>query len=104
MNKGLRKRKKTLRNKIVEHHIIYEYNGLTHKQEEIKVNIYNNEHWLISHLQKRGRYVSRGFLQTLKHFIWLRETTGNFVDLSNQKTDTIEKIEEGDTRKPCQIS
>jgi len=93
MNKGQRARKKTLRNKIVEHHINYEYNGLTHKQEPVTVKIYNNEHWLISHLQKRGKYVSKGFLQTLKYFVWLRETTTNFVDLSGETLDTIKKEE-----------
>lgn len=94
MNKGLRKRKNTLRNKIVPHHIAYEYNGLTHKQEAIVVPIFNNEHWLISHLQKRGKYVSQGFLQSLKHFIWLRETTGNYQILPPVTTETIKKIEE----------
>lgn len=93
LNKGLRKRKETLRNKVVPHHIAYEYNGLTHKQEEIVVPIYNNEHWLVGHLQKRGKYVSEGFLQTLKHFIWLRETTGNFVrlELPPKADDTIKE-------------
>jgi len=91
MNKGLLARKKVLRNKVVSHHILYEYNGLTHKQEAIKVDVYSNEHWLISHLQKRGKYVSKGFLQTLKHFIWLRETTNAFVDLPRSQDNTIQE-------------
>jgi hypothetical protein len=80
----------------VEHHINYEYNGSTHKQEAVTVAIYNNEHWLIGHLQKRGKYVSKGFLQTLKYFIWLRETTGNYVtlDLPPKADNTIQKIED----------
>lgn len=101
MNKGQRARKKTLRNKVVEHHVLYEYSGLTHKQEPITVYIFNNEHWLASQLQRRGKYVSKGFLQVLKQFILIREITGNFVDigrtdLSASQTDTIKELDRRD--------
>jgi hypothetical protein len=107
MNKGLRALKKKLREKVVGHHINYEYNGLTHKQEAVIVPIYHMEHWIVSQLQRRGKYVSKGFLQTLKHFVWLRETTGNFVDLQLEDRNIIESVEQAqhptNTEQICPI-
>jgi hypothetical protein len=102
MNKGLLARKKILRSKVVEHHILYQYDGLRHKQAPISVHIYNNEHYILSLLQKRGKWVSWGFLQSLKQFVWERETTRHFDDLElwniaplpPKPDDTIQKTEE----------
>lgn len=87
MNKGQRKRKKTLRNKVVEHHIVYSFDALRHKQTEIVVPIWNTEHYICRLLQTRGKYVSKGFLKHLKFFIWKHEESA--VDLSINNTGSI---------------
>ena len=59
------------KNKIIQtHHIIYE--NTEHKQKEITVKIYKGEHWISSQLQRR-RYISRGFLKYLRHWIVIHE-------------------------------
>ena len=87
-NKGYYKRKNTLRRKVVEHHILYNYDALGHKQEEVKVPIYNNEHYICRLLQTRGKWISKGFLKTLEHFIWLHKDTA--IDLSARKNGVIQ--------------
>ena len=89
--KGLAKRKKTLRSKVVSHHLRYAYNGLTHKQDERTVTIYNNEHYITRLLQTRGQYVSKGFLFVLADFILDRLITGNYKDLPPNPPTTIQK-------------
>ena len=88
-NAGWRKLKEIQRKKIVTHHILYELGGLTHKQEAVTVNLFGTEHYLATLLQRRGRYVSQGFLKLLEHFIWLHKD--NAEDLSVKYDDTIEK-------------
>lgn len=90
VNKGLRALRKKIRGKIVEHHILYEYDGCAHKQKEVKVPIFYIEHHIITQLQRRGKWVSKGFIKALKHFIWLYEDSA--VDLSAVDGDTIEKV------------
>lgn len=105
MNKGQRARKNTLRKKVLNHHILYQYDGLTHKQKAIEVPLYHNEHYIVKLLQTRGKWVSRGFLQSLKYFIWERETTNNFVDLPRSQENTIQKTESKNTTgEPCQTA
>ena len=87
MNTGQRKRKKTLRSKVVNHHLRYEYNGLTHKQEERTLPVYFNEHYIIKLLQTRGKWVSKGFLFILVDFVLDRLITGNFVDLKIERKE-----------------
>lgn len=87
MNKGQLARKKILRSKIVGHHLRYTYNGLTHKQDERVVQIYNTEHYITRLLQTRGRYVSKGFLFVLVDFILDRLVTGNFTELKQEIQD-----------------
>lgn len=99
MNKGQRTRKNALRSKVVAHHLRYSYNGLTHKQDERIVHIYNTEHYITRLLQTRGRYVSKGFLFVLVDFILDRLVTGNYVDLQLNVTNTIEKLEEPPQRE-----
>ena len=72
------------RSKVVGHHIIYAYDGLTHVQSDIEVPIYNMEHYICTLMQRRGKYVSKGFLDWLKYYIWEKETTGAFNDLSQE--------------------
>ena len=90
-NRGWIKRKQALRQKIVDHHITYTYNGNTHKQEEIVVPVYYMEHHIITQLQRRGKYISKGFIKTLKYFIWEHEECA--TDLSTSCDKTIENIE-----------
>ena len=87
MNKGQAARKKTLRNKVVEHHIIYNFNHLAHKQKEIVVPVKYMEHWILTQLQRRGNTISRGFVNSLKYLIWMWETTGIIND--NIKVETM---------------
>ena len=91
MNKGQRARKKTLRNKVLDHHVLYEYNGLTHKQDEITVPIYHNEHYIVTLLQRRGRYISKGFIRVLQFFIW--RYSDSAVDLSAKAINGDKKCE-----------
>ena len=49
---------------IQHHHISYD--------PEIVVPIYKGEHWVITQLQRR-KYISKGFIKTLKHFIAINE-------------------------------
>lgn len=91
-NKGWAKLKKVLRNKVIEHHISYEYSGTTHKQEEIVVPVYYMEHHLLTQLQRRGKFVSKGFLRTLEHFIWKHKESA--TDLSLEVSDTIGEVDE----------
>lgn len=86
-NKGFYKRKNTLRKKIVEHHIRYQYDGISHKQEERILPIYHNEHYITKLLQTRGQWVSKGFLFVLVDFVLDRLMTGNYKELQNDKTN-----------------
>ena len=79
------------------HHILYAYSGVgKHEQIDIQVPIYTTEHHILTELQRRGKNVSRGFLQSLRYFIWERETARNYVDLSEKVTPTIEKTYDPD--------
>lgn len=82
-------RAKLRRSRVVKHHVTYAYNGLTHNQEEIIVPIFNMEHHICTEMQRRGQYVSKGFIDWLKYWIWERETTGKFTDLSQEKDDGL---------------
>jgi len=66
-----RKRKRSRKIVIQEHHIKYE-------APEIKVRIYKGEHWLISLLSRRKK-VSKGFIRALK--IWIQENEAKAVEL-----------------------
>ncbi len=82
------------------HHIVYAMNGVgDHKQIDIQVPIYTTEHHILTELQRRGKNVSRGFLQSLKYFIWERTTLGTFVDLQQGGGITIEHTEEKEGKK-----
>ena len=91
--------RKKIRNKVVLHHVLYEYDGCSHKQKEVVVPILYIEHHFLTQLQRRGKYVSKGFLDSLKHFIWVRETTGEYIildtNLSEYTADTIIKEKDG---------
>ena len=67
--------------KKVVHHICYDYNGSSHKQEEITKVVYYAEHHILTQLQRRGKRISKGFLDHLKYFIWKTEVTGFYEDL-----------------------
>lgn len=60
------------------HHILYAYNGVgNHKQIDITVRIYPSEHYLLTLLQRRGSKVSKGFIDSLRYFIWEHTTKGD---------------------------
>ncbi len=73
--------KKKLPNTIL-HHVVYSFNGVgNHQQIDIKVPIFTTEHHILTELQRRGGNVSRGFLQSLRYFLWEKETIGNYITL-----------------------
>jgi len=84
-----RKRKEP---KPVEHHIVYDFDGCTHKQKPITVYVYPIEHYLCTQLQRRGKYVSKGFLRSLEYFIWKHKRTA--VNLSSKCSDTISDVKD----------
>ena len=95
-NKGWLKLKKILRDKIVGHHIVYAYNGTgNHKQTDVEVPIYYMEHHILTALQRRGSRISRGFIQTLKYFIWEAETTGKIMELKQEDISDNPKTKNG---------
>lgn len=73
--------KKTIPNVMI-HHVIYAYSGTKHKQEGIVIPIYTTEHHLLTSLQRRGKNVSKGFLDALRYFIWEHEVSSNYADLT----------------------
>ncbi len=78
---------------VMLHHILYEYNGVgKHGQIELKVPILTTEHHILTELQRRGKNVSKGFLDALEYFIWYRKTTKQFQDLSAEDPDTIQVV------------
>ena len=79
--------------KPVNHHIVYAYDGIKHKQVPVEVDVYHIEHYIITLLQRRGSLVSKGFIRHLKHFIWLHEESAR--DLSKNSTHTIQKAKGG---------
>lgn len=63
-------RRKFRKPKVLNHHIVYGYDGCTHKQLDIEVPIYDTEHYILTLLQRRGKYISKGFIRALGFFIW----------------------------------
>lgn len=91
-------RKTTITKKEVVHHIVYDYNGNSHKQEEVTVLVYYMEHDIIKRMQRRGKYISVGFLNHLKYFIWRCETLGVAIDLNaiDKKKRGVTDVTEGE--------
>jgi len=82
--------------KFVEHHVVYAFNGTgNHEQIDIVVPIFSTEHHLLTSLQRRGKVVSKGFLDCLRYFLWEHITTNNFIDIAK------EEIKEGG-EVPCE--
>lgn len=72
--------------KTVSHHVLYAHNGVgNHEQIDITVPIFSSEHHILTALQRRGKNVSKGFLNALKYFIWERETTEQYYNLGEKK-------------------
>lgn len=93
-NKGYYKRKAALRNKLISHHVRYQYDGISHKQEPRTVKIYNTEHYVTRLLQTRGHKVTKGFLLVLADFILDRLITGDYIDakmVDNNNKKNIQK-------------
>lgn len=70
---------KKRKQKPVCHHIMYDYSGCSHTQKQVTVFVYPIEHHLCTQLQRRGKYVSKGFIKHLEHFVWKHKDTA--VDL-----------------------
>ena len=75
--------KRKTRYKTVHHHILYDYDGIRHKQTEITVPIYYTEHYICKLLQTSGSKISKGFIKVLKYFIWRYEEQA--VDLGKNE-------------------
>lgn len=70
------------KSRCLEHHIVYAYNGVgNHKQEDIKVKIFPSEHYILTLMQRRGKIISKGFIDSLKYFIWEHETKEDYTCL-----------------------
>jgi len=60
--KKIKKRRKRRKSGVIqEHHISYE--------PEIKVRMYQGEHWVITQLNRRKK-ISKGFIASLKKWLW----------------------------------
>ena len=81
--------KRKTRYKTVQHHVLYNYDGISHKQVEITVPIYYTEHYICKLLQTRGSKISKGFIKVLEYFIWLNRERA--VDLSLSQVNTIKE-------------
>jgi len=85
--------------KKVVHHIVYDYNGNSHKQKEITKLVYYAEHDIITRMQRRGKYISQGFIDHLKYFIWRCECLGlaiNLDELDQKKRGIVSGPTEGE--------
>lgn len=56
---------------VQEHHISYD--------PEIKQRMYQGEHWLMTNLNRR-KFISKGFIRTLKVFIALHDDNAKEIE------------------------
>jgi hypothetical protein len=72
MTRAKKKRRRRKPNVINVHHVVYD--------PEIVAHVYQGEHLVLTHLQRRTKNISKGFINCLK--LWLEQNEHKAMDIT----------------------